>query len=157
MTDLQQERLNHFFIYTFNNIFLWEERALAEAGVKNLSTKEMHVIAAVASLGKTERNTMSQIAGAVHISVGALTTAVNTLVRKGYLARAKDDKDRRRVLVYLTESGREMNGKHDAFHALMIESIQKVIGESDLETLTVSLEQLSTFFESLAKEGTGNK
>ncbi|NTU88535.1 MAG: MarR family transcriptional regulator [Actinobacteria bacterium] len=157
MTDLQLERLNYFFVHTFNNIFLWEERALAEAGVKNLSTKEMHVIAAVSSLGTTKQNTMSQIAGTLHISVGALTTAVNTLIRKGYLARAKDDKDRRRVLVYLTDSGREMNGKHDAFHALMIENVQKVIGESDLETLTASLGQLSAFFESLAKEGTGDK
>ena len=157
MTEQQLKRLNYFFVHTFNNILSWEERALAEAGVANLSTKEVHVIAAAASLEAAEQNTMSQIANILHISVGSLTTAVNTLIRKGYLTRTKDDKDRRRVLVYLTDSGHEINWKHDAFHALMIENVQKVIGESDLEALTISLEQLSTFFESLTREGTGDK
>ena len=150
MEDQQRDRLNSFFVKTFNNIMLWEERALLNSGITNLSVKEIHVISAVVNLQAAKTNTMSHIAAALNISVGALTTAVNTLIRKGYLQRFADEKDRRKVFVVVTENGIIANGKHEAFHELMLKHVVEVINQEDIEPLILSLEQLSSFFELLA-------
>jgi|SRR5450756_89296 len=157
MTEDQRKQLNRFFVKTFNSILLWEDRALAESGVKNLSVKEMHVIETVIRMEPDAANTMSQIADQLSITVGALTTAVNTLVQKNYLRRQSDPTDRRLVFVYATESGLEVNLLHDQFHKQMLDYVSEEISESELEPLTRSLEQLSLFFESLAAKETRRK
>ena len=157
MTEDQRKQLNRFFVKTFNSILLWEDHALAESGVKNLSVKEMHVIETVIRMEPDAANTMSQIADQLNITVGALTTAVNTLVQKNYLRRQSDPTDRRLVFVYATESGLEVNLLHDQFHKQMLDYVSEEISESELEPLTRSLEQLSLFFESLAAKETRRK
>lgn len=152
MTEAQRERLNAFFLRTFNNILSLEERALAGSG-KGPSVREMHVIEAAAALEGKGRNTMSAIAGAVNISVGALTTAVDTLIRKGYLERGSDPDDRRLVRITLTGPGREANARHEAFHREMLDGVERVMAEDDLERLTLALARLSEFFEQYAAKG----
>lgn len=88
MTDAQRIYLNDFFVHVFNRILVWEEHALSQVGAQDLSVKELHVLEAVSDLTVQARNTMTAIAEALSIRVSSLTTAVNTLVRKGYLERA---------------------------------------------------------------------
>ncbi|MGI6498486.1 MAG: MarR family winged helix-turn-helix transcriptional regulator [Oscillospiraceae bacterium] len=149
MTDEQAKELNRFFVETFHQILAWEERALNATGLPDLSVKELHILDATFRLGQREEHTMSQIAAALGISVGALTTAVNTLVKKGYLSRAGRAEDRRIVLLELTESGRRANEMHGVFHGEMIARVGAVLQETELETLTGSLRRLSDFFKNL--------
>src|SRR5450756_350041 len=132
MTEDQRKQLNRFFVKTFNSILLWEDRALAESGVKNLSVKEMHVIETVIRMEPDAANTMSQIADQLSITVGALTTAVNTLVQKNYLRRQSDLTDRRLVFVYATESGLEVNLLHDQFHKQMLDYVSEAVSYTHL-------------------------
>src|SRR5665647_1084481 len=157
MTKDQRKQLNRFFVKTFNSILLWEDHALVESGVKNLSVKEMHVIETVIRMEPDATNTMSQIADQLNITVGALTTAVNTLVQNNYLYRKSDQTDRRLVFVFATDSGLQANLLHDQFHNRMLDYVSEEINESELEPLTRSLEQLSLFFESLAAKETRRK
>ncbi|MDD4509948.1 MAG: MarR family transcriptional regulator [Oscillospiraceae bacterium] len=149
MTDYQAQELNRFFVETFNQILAWEERALNATGLTNLSVKELHILDTTFRLQQQEQNTMSQIAAALDISVGALTTAVNTLVKKGYLTRAGRAQDRRIVLVELTKSGHQANEMHTGFHQEMIAQVGAVLQEPELEMLTSSLQRLTDFFENL--------
>jgi len=150
VTDAQRAQLNDFFVRTFNNILTLEERALS-GDQEGPSVREVHVIEAAAKLEAQGRNTMSAIAGALNISVGALTTAVNTLIRKGYLERGSDPDDRRVVRVFPTAAGRAVNARHDAFHRDMVDQVERVLGEDDLKRLTLALSLLSDFFEQYAK------
>ena len=152
MTDTQRARLNEFFKSTFNNILSLEERALAGSD-KGPSVREMHILEAATALMETNRNTMTAVAGALHISVGALTTAVDTLIRKGYLARGSDPGDRRVVKIFPTDTGREANTRHEAFHRDMLDRVERVMAEDDLERLTLALSRLSEFFEQYAVKG----
>jgi len=111
----------------------------------------MHVIEAAAALEAQRRNTMSQVAAALNISVGALTTAVDTLIRKGYLERGSDPGDRRVVRIFPTEAGRAVNARHEAFHRHMLDQVERALGEDDLERLTRALGVLKEFFEQYAK------
>jgi len=152
VTEAQREQLNAFFVKTFNSILALEERALAGRG-RALSVRELHVIEAVVELEKRDRNAMSAVAAALNISVGALTTSVGTLIRKGFLVRGSDPADRRVVRVLPTEAGREVNARHAAFHRDMLDQVERVLGEDDLSRLTRALSQLSGFFEQYAAKG----
>ena len=62
----------------------------------------MHIIAAV---GEHGAKSMSAVAKIQKVTVGTLTIAVNSLVKKGYITRVRSEEDRRVVLVSLTEKG----------------------------------------------------
>ena len=151
MTPAQREMLNEFFVRTFNSILAFEERALSGSGAK-ISVRELHVVEAVVRLEKQDCNTMSAVAGALHISVGALTTSVGTLIRKGYLLRGTDPSDRRIVKVLPTAAGLKVNAKHEAFHRDMLNQVEMVLGEEDLARLTCALSKLTVFFDQYAVE-----
>jgi DNA-binding MarR family transcriptional regulator len=52
--------------------------------------------------------TAGEVAAAVHLSPAAATTAIQRLVARGHLTREPDPADRRRAVVALTDSAREM-------------------------------------------------
>lgn len=134
--------LNEFLVETFNLILVGEERAIAKRGVKNLSMREMHVISAVADLEIGNRNTMSNVAERLFISAGALTTAVNVLIKKGYLERTRSEEDRRLVLVTLTGKGREVHNKHEEFHEVFVNYIVGNLKQDELSVLAKSLKSI---------------
>ena len=57
---------------------------VAESEFKNISVNDMHIIAAIGM--RTSRN-MSSIAKKMGVTVGTLTIAINSLVKKGYVHR----------------------------------------------------------------------
>lgn len=147
MTKQQEDDLNYFFITTYNKILGMEERALQKANLGKLSVREVHIIEACRMLELQEKNTMKQIATRLSITQGALTTAVNALVRKGFLDRGSDPSDRRIVYIFPTETGMDAYYAHENFHKQMIESVGMQLDEDSLFTLTNSLKTLSSFFE----------
>lgn len=140
----QREAINHMLVRLFNDILRIEEKVLTTGEFADLSVREMHVIEAVAQAG--DNNSMSAIAAELDITVGSLTVAVTTLVRKGYLQRSTASYDRRIVQVVLTEKGYAANDHHAAFHRKMVDSVMERIDQNQLDTLTALLEQLEHFF-----------
>ena len=146
MTQKQHDELNSFFVDIFNKILLQEEQAVAKKGFSNLSTKELHILEAV-KLGQTcEKNTMTDLAGKVGTTVGALTTAVSALVRKEYLVRERPENDRRIVRVHLTPQGEMAEKHHRIYHEKMIESVAQTLNEESLDNLIDTLQKLQVFF-----------
>ena len=152
MKEEHKADLNYFFVTVFNQILTWEERTLIQAGFDRLSVKEHHVLEAVARLTPAEKNTMTNIAGALSISVSALTIAVNALVRKGYLSRASDPSDRRFIRLSLTDEGCRAEAIHRRFHEEMIEEVAAYMEPEQMETLVLSLNRLRSFFANKRKE-----
>ena len=95
---------------------------------------------------------MTQIADALAIRVSTLTTAVNTLVRKGYLDRGGEPGDRRVIRVFLTPKGEEANRLHAHFHARMADSAATKLEEGELEALLRSLRRLDSFFHEVSRQ-----
>jgi DNA-binding MarR family transcriptional regulator len=145
MTKKQKEELNTFFVETFNKILVLEEQFISRDGLENLSVKELHILEAVELLLPQEKNTMSEVAAKIGITVGALTTAINALVRKNYIKRERSESDRRRVMLYLTEQGVAAEKAHRSFHAEMIDGLGELLSENSLENLIIALRQFSTF------------
>ena len=157
MTERQEEQLNFFFVRVFNRILALEEQALGHTGCRDVSVRGLHVLEAVSVLREQGRNTMSQIAELLNISVGALTTSVNLLVNKGYLEKQAGERDRRVTYVRLTEKGREAERLHREFHRELARSVGEQLDGESLKVLLRSLKELEHFFvvRSACLEGEG--
>ena len=59
------------------------------------------------------------------VTVGTLTIAMNSLVKKGYVVRARGKEDRRIVYISLSDKGRRAYEHHAEFHRQMIDSIKE--------------------------------
>ena len=70
-----------------------------------LTTPQLVIIQAV---GDLKDPTVSDIAKAVSLSLATVTTILNRLERNGIVNRARSSVDRRRVIVTLTEEGRDL-------------------------------------------------
>lgn len=146
MKDEQRSALNTFFVDTFNKIMMLEEQTLARGSMENLSVKERHIIEAVSILQREGKNTMTEIAAKIGITVGALTTAMNVLVKKEYLRRERSEEDRRVVRIFPTEKGIRAEMHHRIFHENMISNVGAILDEESLENLIASLDKLTEFF-----------
>lgn len=133
----------------FNEILRIEEDCLKSGEFKNLSVREMHVIEAVCEANEnTGNNRASDIAQALHISAGTLTTEVALLEKKGCLIRRQDTQDRRIVRLAATERGIKANEAHQEFHRKMVADVTSNLSEEETESLVKGLESLAHFFSS---------
>lgn len=138
-----QKVLNQLLVQLFNDILLIEEKTLRNGPLCDLSVTEMHTIEAI---GMYEKKTMSEVAKELNITVGTLTTAINKLIKKGYVARERTEEDRRVVLVFATKKGKLAYRLHEKFHREMIDSSIYGLDEKQEEILISSLERLNKFF-----------
>ena len=120
--DDAYKMINQTLVSLINEIWELEEKAIITDEFKDLTNNDMHVIEAV---GLGDGNNMSSIARKLNITVGSLTTAMNSLVNKGYVARARSEKDRRVVNVYLLEKGIAAYKHHEEFHEKKEETKKK--------------------------------
>lgn len=81
--------LNELLVDTFNEILTIEQTALKSGKLNDLSVTEIHTIEAI---GMYRARTMSEVAADLGITVGTLTTAINNLVKKGYVERQRDER-----------------------------------------------------------------
>lgn len=132
--------INDVALVIFNDVLHIEEQVLFKTSFKNVTISEIHTIAAI---GKNSRKTMSEISRELHITMGTLTTSINNLVKKGYVTRSKDEKDRRLVFVELTKKGRVLFRMHAKFHTNVVEGAVSSLDETEQQNLLQSLEKLS--------------
>ena len=132
-------------VNNFHRVLELEKKALVKDEFSDISCNDMHIIEAI-GLGNDSK--MGEVAKRLNITVGALTTSMNALVHKGYVARSRSDYDRRVVNVYLLDKGKAAYRHHEIFHERMVDSIMNVLDSEQLEVLAGTLETLMQYFES---------
>ena len=142
--DNREERLNHLLVQLFNDILHIEEKVLKSSEIKDLSITEIHTIDAIGTKGNW---TMGEIAHDLRVTVGTLTSAINRLIKKGYVERSRTEADRRVVLVNLTESGKKAYKIHSDFHKEMVSTTLDYYNEEQQEVICTILENVNRFFE----------
>ena len=140
------DTFNEVLVKLFKDIMNIEEKAIITEEFKDISNNDMHIIEGI---GVNEPKNMSQVAKALSVTVGTLTIAMNSLVKKGYVTRVRSEKDRRVVLLSLSEKGKEAYNHHKEFHRKMVEStIERLSGE-EKEVLVKALQNLYQYFQEL--------
>ena len=135
--------INHVLVKLINEIWELEEKAIITDEFKDLTNNDMHVIEAI---GLGEGKNMSSIARQLNITVGSLTTAMNSLVNKKYVERHRSEEDRRVVFVKLTAKGIKAYHHHEDYHRQMTQAILDKLDEKELPVLMKTLDALSDFF-----------
>ena len=135
--------INHVLVKLINEIWELEEKAIITDEFKDLTNNDMHVIEAI---GLGEGRNMSSIARQLNITVGSLTTAMNSLVNKKYVERHRSEEDRRVVFVKLTSKGLKAYHHHEDYHRQMTQAILDKLDEKELPVLMKTLDALSDFF-----------
>ena len=130
------ESINKILVHLFNDIW--------ELEFKDLTNNDMHIIEAI---GLGTGNNMSTIAKKLGITVGSLTTSMNSLVNKKYAVRHRSEEDRRIVNIQLTEKGEKAYHHHANFHKKMVEAVVETLDEEEIPVLTKALDNLYQFFK----------
>jgi DNA-binding MarR family transcriptional regulator len=131
-------------VHLFNDILKLEENAVITEEFKDLTNNDMHIIEAV---GLGEGSNMSMIARKLGITVGSLTTSMNSLVNKKYVVRERSEADRRIVYIRLTPKGEKAYRHHEEFHKKMVESVVEKLSEEEVKALSKALDGLVEFFQ----------
>ena len=143
-----RETINGVLVYLFNEIWELEEQAIITEEFKDITNNDMHVIEAVG----LEGNNMSAIAKKLNITMGSLSTAMNSLVKKHYAERNRSERDRRVVNIRLTAKGRKAYASHREFHDRMTDVVLAHLNEEQVKVLAQALENLTDFFKNYGKE-----
>lgn len=140
--------INNTLVSLINEIWELEAKAIITEEFKDITNNDMHVIEAV---GPGEGNNMSSIARKLNITVGSLTTAMNSLVKKGYVVRERSEEDRRVVLIKLTDKGIKAYHHHEDYHRQMTQAIVDTLNEEEMVVWVKSLDALTEFFTGYGK------
>ena len=73
----------------------------------------------------------SELSNAMGISGARIATTLNGLESKGYITRQIDPSDRRRILVALTDKGKEKNEEYQCALNEITEKMLRLLGEND--------------------------
>lgn len=141
----QEQRLNSFLVHVFNDILRLEETSL-RTQCKNLSLTELHVLEAVGRCAADGAAGMADVAAALGVTAGTATVAVKTLEQKGYLARTRTQRDRRRVCVALTGQALPVLKAHTAFHERLVAHACDELSGAEREALCAALDKLHAYF-----------
>ncbi len=139
----ESELLNEQLVKLFNDVLQIEEDTIKSGALADLSITELHTIE---TIGMYNERTMSDVAHDLEITVGSLTTAINKLIKKGYVERKRIEEDRRVVLIKLTKKGKLAYRVHEKFHHEMIDEVIEELTEEEEGILISSLEKLNNFF-----------
>lgn len=137
------DTINDILVNLFNEILKLEEEAIITDEFKDITNNDMHIIEAV---GLSGENTMSVVAKKLGITAGSLTTSVNSLVNKKYVARKRSEEDRRVVFLQLTAKGKRAYEHHREYHRQMTDAVINKLDENEVPVLIKTLTGLSEFF-----------
>lgn len=147
------QSINAFLVRVFNEILHTEEGCLANSAFADLSLRELHVIEAVGQACRCGNNRAAEVARRLRVTAGTLTTSVNLLVKKGYLARSQDEQDRRVKRIGLTDRGRAADRAHAAFHEEMVRAVCGRLTPEELCVFVRGLDSIGRFFEEKYEKG----
>jgi len=149
MMDAVEKDFAESLLHIFDNVLLTEEMALSKGYFSDLSIAELHTLNAI---GPYEARTMTETANILGITIGTLTVAVDRLVKKKYVERQRDTKDRRIVRISLTRQGKLAYRMHSKFHRVLVKRIMDPLSEEERKILTRTITEIDSFVEEQYKK-----
>ncbi len=145
------EILNEVLVRLFRDVMDIEQKAIITQEFKDITNNDMHVMEAI---GCGAPKNMTSIARELSVTVGTLTIAMNSLVKKGYVVRQRGQEDRRVVYISLSEKGKKAYEHHAQFHSELIKAIVEGMEKNELRLLIRALAKLDKWFRMKEKENT---
>ena len=141
--DEVRNTINTMLVNTFHEIMDLEEKAIITDKFRDISSNDI-----IQAIGEDSGARMTDIAKKLNITVGSLTTSMNSLVNKGYVSRKRSENDRRVVNIYLRDKGVEAYEHHKQFHKEMTDALLNCLTPEELDVWMKSIDSLTAFFQS---------
>ncbi len=137
------ESINKILERLFADVLDIEGKCLGIGEFSDLSITEMHIIN---NIGVDKERNMSNTAKDLRITSGTLTTAIDNLIKKGYVERRRSEHDRRVVMIKLTEKGVAAYKSHEDFHKDLVSSALMQLDENEEQVFAKGLTNIDRFF-----------
>ena len=142
--NTKRDSINKVLVKLFNDVMKIEEKCLCTGDFEDLTITEFHTIEII---GYNRERTMSETAKALKITSGTLTTGIDNLVKKGYVKRGKSAKDKRKVVISLTDKGAEALKSHDEFHHDLVTTTLSDLDPEQERVLVKALFNVDAYFK----------
>lgn len=95
---------------------------------------------------------ISEVQNGLHITKSAISQMMNSLEKKGFIERTIDTDDRRKIVVTLTEAGKDILSKTKESANHNLNEIISTLGDDKTNQFISLLNQVSDISEELKKE-----
>ena len=85
----------------------------------------------------------TEFARELAITIGTLTISMNGLVRKGYVIKERSEKDKRVVLVSLSQKGEQAFLKYQEYYDDMVNSMLENLDDAEMDILMSALRKIN--------------
>lgn len=147
MNDKRSEAVE-IVVDVFNEAMAIQDLYLRKSKFKELSMSETHVIDAV---DKLEFPSMSNVAKALNVTTGTLTTAVKRIIEKGFLEKERSKQDQRVYYLKLTKKGFEALEIHNQFHKELEDLYKSAIPDDRVDWVFDTLKQIKVSLDNYRK------
>ena len=149
--QLYHVELDDVLTSTYRSIVKVEATMLKSLSASDLTIGEMHMLE---SIGRDKAgSTITDIALNQGVTLPSVTTAIQKLVRKGYVVKEKSATDARSVRVVLTGMGRRAQVAHRYFHRQMVKAVTRDMTGEQRDVLLEGLKKLDAFLRARAEAG----
>lgn len=136
------EEFDEFLNRVLNMVGVYEEKVCKDISKGELTLKEIRIIENVLTLAKEGDVNIGDLATSIFLSPSALSIAVSTLCRKGYLKKMKKNGDQRYSFIVPTDKAREISKIHRAYHAKLFNYIYNKCNPEDLHAFTTVIKEV---------------
>ena len=136
----QLEKLNQALTEFYDKMSSWEQSVVRETGY---SLAQIHTIEVLGNHGALR---MKELAQKLGITTGTLTVQIEKLVNANLIDRCPHPKDRRAIVVTLTEKGQQIHRQHNQLHLDLMEDLTRHIEPEHEEVLLACLEKMNREF-----------
>jgi DNA-binding MarR family transcriptional regulator len=126
-----------------------KEMSHEQVGVSGCSPAQNHLLMVIGIHGATS---IKQLAEQLKVTSGAITQHIDALEKAGLLTRSINLKNRREVIVEMTEQGKEAYKTIQSSKARMLRDLFVPLNDDDLRTLIKLIEKVSKTYSNNEKE-----
>lgn len=116
------------------------EDAMERCNIADLTATQLHYLEVI---GELDHPTLTELAAALGLTKPSVTIVVDRLVAKGFVRKQSSNTDKRSSFLYLTESGEQMNKRHDYAHESMIDMITSKLDMDETRQLIGLLDKIT--------------
>jgi DNA-binding MarR family transcriptional regulator len=137
---MANEELTNLIVEFYDKVSSWEHAVVKDQGV---TLEQAHTIETLGSSGALR---MKELASKMGITTGTLTVNIDKLEKLGYVERVPNKKDRRSILVQLTDDGKKLFDEHHELHLRLTTEITANLTEDESALVTDILKKIVASF-----------
>jgi DNA-binding MarR family transcriptional regulator len=113
-----------------------ESQAFQDERFAELSMRQIYYLNTIIRLGHP---TYSDLARELKVTKPSVTVIIGMLIRKGYVQKIQDQKDRRAYHIVTTPKAHNFNQIHEAVHKRLANFLASQLNEQEVESLALLL------------------